>query len=190
MTDEFSSGIRGRRKRVANRARPVLTGADVKPEAMNRVRTQDPKLDAEIHKMQRSIEMIQGTRGQQADHSVTFRDLDAELKKFPVEIENGYLNSGSALDTAVNADTNANQALIDAAVAQATADQALADANEAHTGEVTSAAGSRVLTVDVLAVENRSQVVADSGDEVIIRDATDGTLRKADVDSIVDGGFF
>lgn len=187
MTDEFSSGIRGRRKRVANRARPVLTGADVKPEAMNRVRTQDPKLDAEIHKMQRSIEMIQGTRGQQADHGVTFRDLDSELKKFTAEIENGYLNSGSALG-------DSTQALADAATAQATADQALADANEAHTGEVVSSAGSRVLTLHESAITAQPAVVTETvdgaADEVLIHDSSDTTLKRAVVNELIDGGYF
>ncbi len=190
MTDEFSSGLRGRRRRVANTARPVLRGADVKPEAFARVKTDDPKLDAQINKLQRAVEQIQGARGQLADQGVTFRDLDEQLKGYTAEIQNGFLNTGNALDTAGTADGNATQALADAAVAQATADQALSDANEAHTGEVTSSAGSRVMTVDVTAVTNRTQVIADSGDEVILRDASDGTLRKADVDSIVDGGFF
>ncbi len=190
MTDEFTSGLRNRRRKVANRARPVLQGADVKPEALTRVSTGDVTLDNTINKMQRALELIQGTRGQEADHGVTFRDLEEQLKGFTAEIENGFLQTGNALDTAGNADNNANAALADAATAQATADAALAAANEAHTGEVTSTAGSRVLTVDVAAVDNRTQVVADSGDEVIIRDATDGNLRKADVDSITDGGFF
>lgn len=190
MTDEFSSGLRGRRKQVANQARPKLKGADYKPEALTRPNTGDLRLDNELAKIQRALEVVQGTRGQQDDQGVTFRDLEQQLKGFTAEIQNGFLESGTALDTSQTADGVANTALADAAVAQATADQALSDANEAHSGEVTSAAGSRALTVDVSAVSNRTEVTAESGDHVIIRDDTDGTIKKVDVDSIVDGGFF
>ena len=193
-SDEFSSGIRGRRKVVANRARPVIRGADVKPEAMTRVTTGDAKLDNEIHKIQRAIEQIQGTRGQQADHGVTFRDLEGELKAFTAEIENGFLEVAQTTDTANTAGDNANAALADAAVAQATADQALSDANEAHTGDVVSAAGSRVLTVHESAITNQPPVATESvdgaADEVLIHDANETTLKRAVVDELTDGGYF
>ena len=56
-----------------------------------------------------------------------------------------------------------------------------------HTGEVT---GSTALTLDVTAVTNRTDVVADAADDVAIHDDTDGTLKKVNLSSITDGGFF
>lgn len=183
MTDEFSAGIRRRKQIQANKSRSAVRGVDGKPEAFVRSRTGDQKLDSEINKLQRSVETIQGTRGRVGDHAITRNQLDELLKGYTNEVRNGYIGTRT---NAINTET----ALSDAAVAQATADQALSDANEAHTGEVTSPAGSRVLTVDVTAVSNRTEVLAESGDHVIIRDASDGGIKKVDVDSIVDGGFF
>lgn len=60
-------------------------------------------------------------------------------------------------------------------------------AEATHTGEVT---GDVALTLDVTSIANRSTVVADSLDEVPLRDNTDGTLRKTSLDSITDGGYF
>jgi hypothetical protein len=56
-----------------------------------------------------------------------------------------------------------------------------------HTGEVT---GSTALTLDVTAVTNRTDVVAEAADDVAIHDDTDGTLKKVNLSSITDGGFF
>jgi len=56
-----------------------------------------------------------------------------------------------------------------------------------HTGEVTGAA---VLTLDVTSVTNRVNVVADAVDDVAIHDSTDGTLKKVNLSSITDAGFF
>jgi hypothetical protein len=56
-----------------------------------------------------------------------------------------------------------------------------------HTGEVT---GDTALTLDVTSITNRSTIVADSLDELALRDTTDGTLRKTSLGSITDGGYF
>jgi hypothetical protein len=57
-----------------------------------------------------------------------------------------------------------------------------------HIGEVTGTA--ETLTLDVTAITNRSTVVADSLDEVPLRDNSDGTIRKTSLESITDGGYF
>jgi hypothetical protein len=57
-----------------------------------------------------------------------------------------------------------------------------------HTGEVTGVA--EALTVNVTSITNRSTVVADSLDELSLKDTTDGTLRKTSLSSITDGGYF
>jgi hypothetical protein len=56
-----------------------------------------------------------------------------------------------------------------------------------HTGEVT---GDVNLTVDVTAITNRVDVVADSADDVAIHDDTDGTYKKVNLSSITDAGYF
>lgn len=56
-----------------------------------------------------------------------------------------------------------------------------------HTGEVT---GDTSLTLDVTAVTNRTDVVADAADDVTIHDDSDGTLKKVNLSSITDGGYF
>lgn len=183
MSDEFSRGLRGRRKTVANRARPAVNGADVKPEALNRVKTNDRVLDSEINKLQRAVEQIQGARGQRADQGVNFRDLENRLKSFTAEIENGFLQTGSARSSAENAENTAQSA-------ESIANLALAAANEAHTNEVTSPPSSRVLTLNVAAIDNRSLVLPDTGDELLVRDSSDGSLRKITVDDLLDGGTF
>jgi len=57
--------------------------------------------------------------------------------------------------------------------------------NATHTGEVT---GSGALTVDVTAISNRDLVTAAGGDHVMIRDATDGLLKKVDAIDFLSGG--
>jgi len=59
--------------------------------------------------------------------------------------------------------------------------------NATHTGEVT---GATVLSVDVTAITNQVDVVADALDDVPIHDNSDGTLKKVNLSSITDGGFF
>ena len=56
-----------------------------------------------------------------------------------------------------------------------------------HTGEVT---GDTNLTLDITAITNRSDVVADSADDVAIHDDSDGTLKKVNLSSIGDAGYF
>lgn len=58
-----------------------------------------------------------------------------------------------------------------------------------HTGEVI---GGTDLTVQVSSITNRLALpaLAETTDEVAIHDQTDGSLRKAAVDSLTDGGFF
>jgi hypothetical protein len=56
-----------------------------------------------------------------------------------------------------------------------------------HTGEVT---GDTNLTVDVTAITNRTDVVADAADDVAIHDDTDGTHKKVNLSSITDAGYF
>jgi len=56
-----------------------------------------------------------------------------------------------------------------------------------HTGEVT---GDTNLTLDVSAVTNRTDVVADSADDAVIHDDSDGSIRKVNLSSITDGGYF
>lgn len=56
-----------------------------------------------------------------------------------------------------------------------------------HTGEVI---GDTNLTVDITAITNRTDVVADSDDDVPIHDDTDGTLKKVNLSSITDAGYF
>lgn len=57
-----------------------------------------------------------------------------------------------------------------------------------HTGEVIGVA--EALTLDVTSVTNRGTIVADSADEVSLKDDSDGTLRKTSLNSITDGGYF
>jgi hypothetical protein len=61
------------------------------------------------------------------------------------------------------------------------------DQNATHTGEVT---GSVALAVDVTAITNQTDVVADAADDVPIHDDSDGTLKKVNLSSITDGGYF
>jgi hypothetical protein len=56
-----------------------------------------------------------------------------------------------------------------------------------HTGEVT---GPEALVLDVTSITNRGTIVADSADEVSLKDDSDGTLRKTSLNSITDGGYF
>jgi len=59
--------------------------------------------------------------------------------------------------------------------------------NATHTGEVT---GATALTVDVTAITNQTDVVADSADDVAIHDDTDGAIKKVNLSSITDAGYF
>jgi hypothetical protein len=63
----------------------------------------------------------------------------------------------------------------------------LLESNVTHTGEVT---GATVLAVDVTAITNRTDVVADAADDAMIHDDTDGTIKKVNLSSITDGGYF
>ena len=56
--------------------------------------------------------------------------------------------------------------------------------NATHTGQVT---GSGALTVDVTAISDQTLVTAASGDMVLIEDATDGALKRADIATFLDG---
>ena len=56
-----------------------------------------------------------------------------------------------------------------------------------HTGEVT---GDTNLTLDVTAITNRVGVVADAADDVAIHDDTDGAIKKVNLSSITDAGYF
>lgn len=56
--------------------------------------------------------------------------------------------------------------------------------NVTHTGEVT---GATSLTIDVTAISNRSLVTASSGDHILVRDATDGTIKKVDAADFLGG---
>jgi hypothetical protein len=57
----------------------------------------------------------------------------------------------------------------------------------AHTGEVT---GDTALTVQPQYVSNRNTTVPVNDDELVFLDATDGSLKKTDLQSVTDGGFF
>ena len=60
--------------------------------------------------------------------------------------------------------------------------------NATHTGEVT---GATTLAVDPLAITNKTDVVADAADDALISDDDDaGNLKKVNLSSITDGGFF
>ena len=56
--------------------------------------------------------------------------------------------------------------------------------NATHTGQVT---GSGALTVDVTAISDQTLVTAATGDMVLIEDATDGALKRADISTFLDG---
>lgn len=56
-----------------------------------------------------------------------------------------------------------------------------------HTGEVT---GDTDLSLDVTAITNQTDVVADSADDVAIHDDSDGLIKKVNLSSITDGGYF
>lgn len=60
-------------------------------------------------------------------------------------------------------------------------------ADHPHTGEVT---GSAALSLDVAAITNQADVVADSDDDVAIHDDSDGLLKKVNLSSITDAGYF
>ena len=57
--------------------------------------------------------------------------------------------------------------------------------NATHTGEVT---GSTSLTIDPTAISGKSAVTPAAGDYVLIWDATDSTLKKSLVDTMIAGG--
>ena len=57
-----------------------------------------------------------------------------------------------------------------------------------HTGEVTGGHDATVL--DVTAITNRTDVVADQADDVAIHDDSDGTIKKVNLSSITDAGYF
>jgi len=78
-------------------------------------------------------------------------------------------------------------AALAAQVAAEAAQAAAEAANITHTGEVT---GDTILTLDVTAITNKTNVEADSVDSTIIVDATDGALKKTLLNSITDGGYF
>lgn len=59
--------------------------------------------------------------------------------------------------------------------------------NATHTGEVT---GDVALTLDVSAITNKTDVVADAADDVVIHDDSDGSLKKVNLSSITDAGYF
>ena len=61
------------------------------------------------------------------------------------------------------------------------------ETNATHTGEVT---GATALTLDVTAITNKTDVVADSVDAVPIYDNTDGGIKRTALNSITDGGYF
>lgn len=61
------------------------------------------------------------------------------------------------------------------------------ETNATHTGEVT---GDIALTLDVTSITNRADVVADSADDVAIHDDTDGGIKKVNLSSITDAGYF
>ena len=61
------------------------------------------------------------------------------------------------------------------------------DYDHPHTGEVT---GTTALTLDVTAITNRGDVVADADDDVAIHDDSDGTIKKVNLSSITDAGYF
>jgi hypothetical protein len=54
-----------------------------------------------------------------------------------------------------------------------------------HTGEVT---GDINLSLDVTAISNKTLVTAATGDMVLIQDATDGLLKRVDVNDFLSGG--
>lgn len=56
-----------------------------------------------------------------------------------------------------------------------------------HLGEVT---GAQSLAVEPIAITNKDDVVADSTDDILIHDETDGALKKVNLSSVTDGGFF
>lgn len=60
-------------------------------------------------------------------------------------------------------------------------------AGPTHTGEVT---GGTNLTLDITAITNRSDVVAAPADDVAVHDDSDGTLKKVNLSSITDAGYF
>jgi hypothetical protein len=57
-----------------------------------------------------------------------------------------------------------------------------------HQGEVTGLHAATVL--DVTAITNRTDVVADAEDDAVIHDDSDGTLKKVNLKSITDAGYF
>lgn len=61
--------------------------------------------------------------------------------------------------------------------------------HDTHTGEVI---GGTVLTVQVSSITNRQALpsLAETTDEVGLHDQTDGSLRRASVNSLTDGGYF
>jgi len=59
--------------------------------------------------------------------------------------------------------------------------------NATHTGEVT---GATALTVNVVAITNKTDVVAEPDDDVLLHDDSDGALKKTNLSSITDGGYF
>lgn len=56
-----------------------------------------------------------------------------------------------------------------------------------HTGEVT---GSTNLILDVTAITNQTDVEADSEDDAVVHDDSDGSLKKVNLKSITDAGYF
>jgi len=190
MADEFTLGIRAKKQLLTTRARATVPSADTKPEAQIRYRGDDSALNQAMDRIQRSLETVQGARGSRADHGVTFRALDSVFQNFEQKLQFGSTQINSTTTTADTADANAAQALLDAAAALALAQTALDAANEAHTGEVTSIASSRVLSLDVSSITNQIDVEAQAADDIVIHDDSDGTIKKINLSSITDGGSF
>ena len=190
MGDEFSVGIRARKQRIAITGQRGVKSADTKPEAIVRYRGEDEPLTKTLDVMRRTLETIGGQRGNRADQGVTFRSLEVALQDYFDVLENGSTGLGVTRGTADQAVLDAQQAADDAQAAADSAADAIAYAEEAHTGEITSAVGSHSMELDVTAITNQVNVVAEATDDIAIHDSSDGTLKKINLSSITDGGFF
>jgi len=105
--------------------------------------------------------------------------------KEAVEVLQGQRgNRAAALVTQLNSEI----AYLQRQIANITTGGGVPSSDHPHTGEVT---GTTALAVQPLAITNKTDVVADSADDVMISDDSDsGSLKKVNLSSITDAGYF
>lgn len=141
--------------------------------------------------LKEAVEVLQGIRGNRAaviqdDLDNALADLDAVIAE--VEAAGGGASNLNELSDVVDTFTGLTDGQVLTYDTTNGWQNETNDPNATHTGEVT---GALALTVQSVAITNKTDVVADSADDVLIADDSDaGNLKKVNLSSIVDGGNF